>query len=400
MTQGTPSAGTQPGLSTDYKVKTWYVPGISRDYGERNPLLGNLRIKGTDTGGSGAITWHDAVDVNQPMTLSAAITATTTSTTFVVTKLFCAVGDLIRCVSPKNGTEYVFCTAITTSSRTLTVTREQNGTTKLALSTTSTLRVVDNRSTESSTYGKNATAKLTQISNYFTRTFNSAAVSKSAASATNWAGVNAADEELLKQLDDHMDKMEMGLYESKTKSTMSTSVYGHAMGCLGLITTNQNQITSSTIGGTTTSTALTWTKFNTWAQRMKSNRGSNVIKLYFGPTAYQSFQDAAGAHVTEMVATGTEGLVGEHYNGCITQWGQRCRLILVPNMVTGDILWEDVGMGDDSGIFYVPNNKRFLELSDIPNTADVTGKYINTEWSVMVRREWLQGILRGIKTGS
>lgn len=395
------AAITQPVLAASYAVKTINIPGLSKGLTDKIPMLSRLGLAPVDTAGTGTIQWYDDINALQVMYPSAALTNTTTSTSLVVANLYISKGDILKITSPLNGREDVLVTSITTSTRTCVITREYNGTTKLALSVTSTVHVIGNINTQGSAYARSASSKITTVTNVMTNTRRSAIVSKSIASVSNYTGVGSLTNEIAKQQDAELMEIERLLIESKTAVTTTSSVRGRSKGIKGFFTTNACSILTSLVTGTTTSTSTTLTKdkLNRFFGLLKDQEGGDYYNFYCGGTMYGAVQDAMGAAITEMIVTGVNGATaGEHYKTFITSRGQNVALILDPNMTAGDGIAIEVNAGENSGVWFCPS-PRFLEESDIANTEDTVGKYIVTEWSVMVRREWQQGYIYGVTAG-
>lgn len=350
--------------------------------------------------GDVVVSWGETPAQFATMALSANVTATTTGTTFVVKANYARPGDLIECVSPANGTEYVLVTAISGTS--LTVTRAQQSTTAIVISTTATLRIAGNMNADGATFTAGVSAVTEEKTNYFQIAYEQYRLSgSSAAGLTKWGG-DPLDLQRVLAARRLRAKQGAALWHNKSATKMTNSTRGMAKGLQGFLTTNDQAITSSTIGGTTTSTVLTAAKLYKFFFRLLSAGGSNRYLVFAGETAYAAIGEALNAATTKYVLVGPQ--MGAVFGNVaffefITIHGQAVRFSLDRTMNKGTLVAIDVGQPDVAGVWIVPARGRELVDKAYMGEADLVGGTLITEWSVMVKHEETMGYIKNITSG-
>jgi len=377
----------------DYVIKD--IADISKTLDQCPMLDAGALWQNIQVGGEKLVKWAELDTHFQTMNLSANVAATTTSVTFNVATNYARIGDILRCEAAA-GTEYVLVTAVTNNA--LTVTRAYNGSTKRLISTTRSIYITGNVQAEGSTYTAGLSTIETEVTNYLQISSEMYKVSRSLAVATpEYGNTMPLDRERIAAGGRLRVKTARAMIHNATTVKMTSSTRGLTKGIAGFITTNKCAITSSTIGGTTTSTALTAAKLNRFLNRLKISGQSDMVSIFAGGAAYSALCAALKADGTVMIPVGYMGLGGAAITEFWATSGQMVRFVLDRNVPSDTLYAMDIGNpAAQWGIAYA---REFEDVPDISGTRDMVGGNINNEFAVVVMNQKCHGSISGIVSG-
>jgi len=377
----------------DYVIKD--IADISKVLDQCPMLDAGALWQNIQVGGEKLVKWAELDTHFQTMNLSANVAATTTSVIFNVATNYARIGDILRCEAA-NGTEYVLVTAVTNNA--LTVTRAYNGSTKQLISTTRSIYITGNVQVEGATYTAGLSTIETEVTNYLQISSEMYKISRSLNVATPEYGSNMPlDRERLAAGGRLRVKTARAMIHNATTVKMTSSTRGLTKGIAGFLTTNKYAITSSTIGGTTTSTALTAAKLNRFLNRLKISGQSDMVSIFAGGAAYSALCAALKADGTVMIPVGYMGLGGAAITEFWATSGQMVRFVLDRNVPSDTLYAMDIGNpAAQWGIAYA---REFEDVPDISGTRDMVGGNINNEFAVVVMNQKCHGSISGIVSG-
>lgn len=393
----------QPIKGYNYYVEEGNIPGEKSLESTllAAPLLFDLMIFSTN---GDPLQWWERSIAMPDTTLSALISATITGTTLHVAQVQARIGDIIECQSPltTTATERMYVSAISVTSKTYTVTREYDGTTKTYFSAGSTVRVIGNAVQEGHTYTAGITVAPDRKQNNLQETSSNWQISGKVSALAQQSGVDRATTLDASTLLEHYAKIERAALTNLTSTASANGVAGKTKGFAGWFSTNDMTIKSNNCGGTTTSTVLNMTKVNTFFNRLNSYGGSNLYILHLGTTAFAALLAALRSastayHLVTDVGAGKQ--FGVAYTEFITDNGTRVLFRQNRNCRAGDMWAFDIGQPDIApcGIAFLAG--RELVEDDFGADKDLIGKNYISDWGVVCAHEEVHGRITGIVSG-
>lgn len=391
----------QPPACANFFLADHYVQG-DRGLGpqlDRSMLLAScfsMPLQLAQAGDTKAV-WYETPTSFPNMALSA--TCSAAATTMNVVSNYARVNDVLRVYHPTAATwEYVLVTAV--SSKALTVTRNYNGSTGAICSATgSVIQIVGNAAVDKASWTSGITVAQNELYNYHQITHDSYEASGAAAAATDQSGGNVLDREKMLAVLRLNAKIGRAIFHNASATQYTTSTRGLAKGIRGWCTSNDYAITSSSIGGTTTSTTLTWAKLSDFLWKLKDAGGSDLVSLVAGSTAFNAIRKALDANVTKYQTVGYMGLGGGMVTEFISMHGQLVRMALDRLLPSDVLVAHDSGNPGIAGFYFMPVIGRTLVETPIVSRADLKGADLLTEWTFMAPNEATSGYITGITAG-
>lgn len=336
--------------------------------------------------------WVEDVAYTFSTALSAAASAgATTWNVTAGTGNYFTVGDLVLASS-----EVVRVTAISTDA--LTVDRAEQGTSAAAQTTTTTLYIIGNSQVEGATTPTGTYTTRVQQTNY-AQIFNTPVKITGTDAAVAGPGGDEWEYQKRRQLLLHYAKIDKAIAENKGSGTGSATTARYMKGLKGFLSSYTYAITSSTIGGTTTSTAISKAKLDTFLRLRATQGGKNWI-AFCGLTAYGAIQDMFAANDQAPVsqngqASGTFGFVFSSY---LCAWGV-VTFVMDRNIQTGDAYFVEASDPRLTGAILRFVNGRRGKFEELAKTGDsMNGHYIS-EVTLELRNAACHGIITGIVSG-
>lgn len=389
----------QPVSTWDFYAATSYLKGeksLLASY-MRTPLLQIMGVMPEFDGDE--LTWYEGDSAFQTTTCSAIASAGATSVT--VAALVCRVGSVLLIES-----ERLLVTAVTSSTKALTVTRGFDGTSAAAHASGSTVRVVGNAQSEGFDFTNSYSIKPVEVTNYTQIWSESYKLTNSQMMTAQNDGGDVNTREMTAALMKHNLNRSLSLFSMSTTSKAASGVVGHAKGLPGFITTNVYTSQTTAIGGDGSTDTISWDVFNTFAGKMKEDDGSEKAIVVGGFTAVNAVRVAMKkASIDPIIISGDGNAVGGvFFNGGITEHGQSFVIIHDPTLdklgTSGTLYWLDAGQPLESGIYWAPKRGRALVEATINNLGDYVLKSYTTEGTWVVLNEDTHGILTGITGGA
>lgn len=286
--------------------------------------------------------------------------------------------------------EIVKVTSVSTDA--LTVVRAQQGTTGAIQSATgSALYIIGNAQLEGATTPTGTyTVKVDRVN--YCQIFQTPVKVTGSDDAIAGPGGNQYEYTKRREEWNHYVLLDKAIKYNKDTKTGAASTLRYMKGLLGWLSATTYAITSSTIGGTSTSTAITKAKIDKFLGILKANGGSEWA-CYCGLTAYQAVQDAMIANSQKPIAVAgetasTNGFVFSRYvcgYGVVT-------FIMDQNARTGDMFFIEISDEETTGTIV-----KYLRPSFYQENA-VTGDFKNGVWITEVTLEQRNGSCSGIIT--
>lgn len=335
--------------------------------------------------------WVEDVAYSFSTALSAGVSAG--ATTWNVTSgsgNYFTVGDMVLASS-----EIVRVTAI--NSDALTVDRAEQGTSAAAHTTTDTIYIIGNAALEGAESPTGSYTTRTTKTNY-TQIFRTPVKITGTDLVVSGPGGDEATYQKSRHEKMHYTLLDRALCENKAAATGSASASRYMNGLKGFLSSYTYAITSSTIGGTTASTAITKTRLDTFLRLRKTEGGKSWV-CFCGLTAYGAIQDMFAANDQSPISqNGAEaGTFGFIYTSYLCAYGT-VTFVLNRNMQTGDAVfleWSDARL--TGAIMRFLRRPKYVELA-------VTGDYEKGEWitemTLEMRNPQCSGIITGIVSGA